>query len=86
MGYQIMDCSPKAKKIIDSVSKTSRSNFFTDSLFEEMEIGKCIIIKFGELKEQSIRNLVTTQSKRLDKTFRCIKHKEEGVFEVVRVA
>jgi hypothetical protein len=55
--------------------------------FNEIPIGKSVIIPIDAIKETYLRNVVCQTNKRLaPKHFACIKHKQHGIFEVGRIA
>jgi hypothetical protein len=55
--------------------------------FNEIPIGKSVIIPIDAIKETYLRNVVCQTNKRLEpKHFACVKHKQHGIFEVGRIA
>ena len=55
--------------------------------FDNMPIGKSVIIPIDIVKETALRNIVCQTNKKLfPKHFICIKHKKHNIFEVGRIA
>ena len=53
--------------------------------FNELEVYKSVILPIEGTNEKILRVTVSQMSKRLNKQFRCVKHKEQGIFEVGRL-
>lgn len=54
--------------------------------FEKLEPGLSFFIKIEDVDEGSLRAIVSNASLKKGKVYKCIKHTEEGYFEVTQVA
>ena len=55
-------------------------------VFERLELNKCFIFNFADVKESYLRNRASLVGKQLGRKFKVIKHKENQLFEVARIA
>jgi len=86
LNYEYQLCSEVAKKIMNSETKEAKPKRIHDKQFEGLKLGCSFFVPFGKIKEQYLRNICSTQSKRFKCIFRCIKHNDTEFFEVARVA
>jgi hypothetical protein len=75
---EIYEASPKA------IHKAAFD--LSQEVFEKLEVGKCYIWKFEDVKESYLRNRASLVGKQLGRKFRVIKHKDSRIFEIARTA
>jgi len=62
--------------------KTSQTKLYP---FEQLKQGLSFFVKFDEVEERSFRALVSTNSRKLNRNFKCIKNTEFEAFEVTEI-
>lgn len=90
MTIQIVEASPQAKARIasyeDKIGVNENVHHRTKYPFEQMKIGECFTIPFEEASDATLRVIATNKSKKLNKRFIVIKHKDFACIEVTRIA
>lgn len=76
---------PSSPKLLSGESNIARKAL-VDIPFDLIPVGMSVTIPIDAIKENILRSTVCQQSKRLKRTFRCMKHKEHGIYEIGRLA
>jgi len=71
----------------DASPKALHKAYFnlTQEVFKKLEIGKCFLWKFEDVKETYLRNRASIVGKQIGRKFRVIKHKNNQIFEIARI-
>lgn len=97
--YQIHNCSPQAKELIKAdasvelpednrplLEARTRASKYP---FRKMKVGHCFVIPYTEINEKSLSSLkksVSTNNKLLRIFCKIIRHNDEQLIEVARIA
>lgn len=76
---EFFDASPK------SIARGRGQRSAVQYPFEDLEVNKCFIIKYGSIKIGSLRNKASAMGKQLGRRFTVVDHGEEGGYEVARI-
>ena len=76
---------PSSPKLLSAEVSDARK-VLIDIPFDQIPVGMSVTIPIDSVKENVLRSMVCQQSKRLKRTFKCMKHKEHGIYEIGRLA
>jgi hypothetical protein len=82
MSYKIVEWSPEAHDL--SQSSGSRIIGREKYPWNKIEIGQSFTVPFDDANADSLRTYCYYQSKRLNKTFRFLKHEQFKLYEIAR--
>lgn len=85
----IYSCSEKAAEKITSYTDTvGTSDDLANSKYpwRRLKIGQCFTIPIGEVEQSTVRGLASSKGKLMNKKFTVIRHDDQNLYEVARIA